>query len=289
MEIKKFSEYEQINEGWKENLTTLIDIISSVFNEIAGINVSWWEIERYAKTMNVANSDTKIQQVIRDFKDYVRSDYRIVNKQQVYNMIDNTPIVYRKNDQVCHKLYQMVKERSKTQSDPYCWCSTTNGGKSVIFLAKDAPYNSVFHELSHAIEPVVKVDPKILDSFNFNYTNKQTKFLFELITDNKYSIKSDITKDKNYLSDPSEVWARMNNLKMFLYKHKYLNTPTQNISELLLLKIITGEVFRSLNDKDQQEMMRNDFMQILVFINVRKYNNIYQFVQTKIKNNKNLK
>jgi hypothetical protein len=289
--ITKFDKYEKIDEGWKNDMAAILFLIltpifSNIGTDSRNLMYDQKYIENYIKTMNIANNDFFVQNVVRDFKDYVMKNNKILNKQQVIAKIDKTPIVYRKNDAISYALYKMAKESSK--GDPLCWCSTTNTGESVIFLSKDASYNSIFHELSHAIESVVKVDPRILNGFNFNYNRKQVGILFNCITDFEYSLKSDPTRDKKYLSNPSEVWARLNNLKMFLYKHKFLNSPNDEISEEILQKIIVGDFYKSLNEKDKMIFRNSDFIQILIFIDLNKYMKINQFVQNVIKNNPNL-
>jgi hypothetical protein len=289
--ITKFDKYEKIDEGWKDDVVALFMLLTPMFSGIGSDArnpiYDAKKIESYIKTMNIANNNFFVQNVVRDFKDYVTKNNKILNKQKVIEKIDKTPIVYRKNDPICYELYKRAKSQAGS-GDPSCWCSTTETGESVIFLAPDASYNSIFHELSHAIESVVKVDPKILDGFNFNYNRKQVDLLYKFITNFEYSIKNDVTRNKEYLSDPSEVWARLNNLKMFLYKHKFLKSPNDEITELLLQRIITGVFYSSLSEKDKEDFRKSDFIEILIFIDLNKYMKINKYVQNMTKNNPNL-
>ena len=194
--ITTFNEYEKINEGWRGDLTALMILVASVMTTDSRNPLDNKTIENYVKTMNIANQDTLVQQAIKDFKDYVRMDSQILNKQEVYTKIDNTPILYRKNDAICYKLYQQMKNKYPSM-DASCWCSTTSDGKSVIFLAKDASYNVMLHELSHAIEPVVKIDPRILDNFDFNKNRAQIGFLYMMMTDFNFKMTSDLTRENS--------------------------------------------------------------------------------------------
>ena len=276
--ITTFNEYEKINEGWRGDLTALMILVASVMTTDSRNPLDNKTIENYVKTMNIANQDTLVQQAIKDFKDYVRMDSQILNKQEVYTKIDNTPILYRKNDAICYKLYQQMKNKYPSM-DASCWCSTTSDGKSVIFLAKDASYNVMLHELSHAIEPVVKIDPRILDNFDFNKNRAQIGFLYMMMTDFNFKMTSDLTREKAYFSNPSEVWDRINNLKMFLYKHKMIRNPNDVLTEEILWNIISGKLFRSLNPKDKQIMRDADFMQLLMFLNLNKYKELDKMVK----------
>lgn len=276
--ITKFEKY-KLNEEWQGDKSVLSSLFASFGDQFKPDY-----IENYIKSLTVANDETVVQQAIRNFKEYVKVDPKILNKQEVYNKIDNTPMIWRKNDALCYKLYQEVKIKHPGTSNPSCWCSTLSNGQSVIFLARDASHNSILHELSHAIEPVVEIDPKLLDNFNFTYAKNQVDFLFKAITNFNLELKTDLTREKEYLSDPSEVWARLNNLKMFLYRKKILRTPTSDVNQDMVNKIMTGEIFNSLDDKGKKEMADSDFMQILVFLNINKFPQIKQFVENSTKN-----
>lgn len=274
--IKNFQEFEMINEGWKGDLAALFWLILSVSTSLNSDQrniVTREYVENYIKTMNIANQDTLVREVIKDFKDYVKQNPQILNKQEVYNKIDNTPIVYRKDDKVCREIYRIAKENSP-EGDPSSWCSNLKDGRSVIFLNKDAKYNQIFHELSHAIEPIVKIDPNILQNFNFNISQSQVDFMYMMMTNFNYQLKTNLTNRKSYLSDPSEVWARINNLKMYLYKHKYLKTPYENFSEDILWEVLSGNLYKSLSDKEKKDFSDADFIDILVFVDLNKFKEI---------------
>ncbi len=292
---------EQVNEGWKFQLGELALFLTYLFSSI-GSDVSHKRFTReyfdhYAKTMNIANNNQIVQMVVKDFKAKIATDPKIMNKQEVYNVIDNTPIVFRKNDEVCYILYNQARLNNPGIT-PSCWCTTMlkdgektkKGGKSVIFLAQNASYSDILHELSHAIETVVEVDPKILDMFNFNYTFKQQGLLYMMLTNFEYELKTPVNASTiTYLKNPSEVYSRLNNLKMFLFKNGKLRSAGQEISEDLLYSLITGQVYKSLNEKAKEEYRKSDFMEILMFISVKKSRKINQYVQnvsqSRLKNN----
>ena len=175
--IKRFNEYEKLDEGWKNEVSSLALMVFLLFNNIrsdAPIKYDRAFFDRYVKSMNIANNDQLVQEVIRDFKAKIANDPKILNKQEVYATIDSTPIIFRNNDEIMYSLYKQAK--GKGTASPSSWCSTltktnpndsTEKAKSVIFLAKNAPYSEILHELSHAIETVVKVDPNITKMFNF--------------------------------------------------------------------------------------------------------------------------
>jgi len=293
--VTKFEKYEKVNEGTKSILTELAIALTSLFSSI-GTDVSHKSyddeyFQKYVKNLNIANNNQLVQQAMKDFKQKISTDPKILNKQEIYNKLDSTPIVWRRNDDVCYALYQMARKQHPGV-DPESWCYTISktgskkGGSSVIFLIPNAQYHSIIHELSHAIETVVEVDPKILDMFNFNYTFNQQNTLFKLLTDFEYELRKSIDRNViNYLNNPSEVYSRMNNLKMFLFKNKILKSVNGDITELTLMMLITGRIYKNLDEKNKELFRNSDFMDILMFIDIKKFPDINKYVQGFIKTN----
>lgn len=300
--IKKFEHfenYEKLNEGWKTNLAELAIFLTYLFSSIGADTVKKYTpeyLERYAKTMNIANTNQIVQMVIKDFKEKIARDPKILNKQEVYKVIDETPIVYRKNDEISYILYNQARKEHPGLT-PSCWCTTISkagqkdkkGGKSIIFLVPNASYNDILHELSHAIETVVQIDPTILKMFKFDINADRQNLLYHLLTNNTYGMVKGLNMQQlNYLKNPSEVYSRLNNLKMFLYKHKFLNSPADEVSQDLLFKLISGQVYAALDEKSKVEFRNSDFMEILVLIDVKPFRNINQFVENAAKQKMNL-
>lgn len=288
--VKTFEQYHQTNEGVKSSLAGMAIFLTLFFNNIGGDVARRYDAKffnNYVKTLNIANTDQLVQKVIKDFKYKISTDSKILNKHEVYDKIDSTFIVFRRNDEINYTLYRQSKIKH-TDSTPSSWCTTIKpkDGKamSVIFLARDASYNEIFHELSHAIESIVKIDPRIIDMFNFNYNKDQQNLMYNLITKGKYSMTKAVSSSNiEYLKEPGEIYSRLNNLKNFLYKKGFLSTPSQDISEELMTKLLTGLVYVELDEKGKEEFINSDFIQILIFFNIKKINTINQFVTNLIK------
>lgn len=300
--IKKFEyfdNYNKLNEGWKTNLAELAIFLTYLFSSIGGDTAKKFTAERiedYAKTMNIANSNQIVQMVIKDFKEKIARDPKIINKQDVYRVIDETPIVYRKNDEISYAIYNHTRQKNPGLT-PSCWCTTLSkpgskdkkGGKSIIFLVPNASYNDILHELSHAIETVVQIDPAMLKMFNFNASFERQDLLYHFLTNNEFGMKRGLSKvELNYLNSPSEVYSRLNNLKMFLYKHKFLKSSSDDVTQEILYKLITGEFYSTLDEKSKQEFRNSDFMEILILIDKKQFKNINQFVDNMSKQKMNL-
>lgn len=294
--IKKFNEY-NINEMSRNDLLSYALAFTLIFSTIKNDSHKQYDLEffeRYVKSMNIANKNQLVQEVIRDFKQKVLTDPKILNKREVYNVIDNTPIVYRNNDDICEILYQIAKGDGKAL--PSSWCTTIlpegqkdkKGGRSIIFLNKEASYYEIYHELSRAIESVVVIDPKIVELFNFNHDFKKQNLLLSMITNSEYSKKSPYSQERiKYLNDPSEIFSRLNSFKIFLFKNKILKSPNEEITDLLLLEIYTGKLYYSLSEKAKIEFANSDFMEILIFVDFEKFHKINQYVN-QIKKSKNI-
>jgi hypothetical protein len=300
--ITKFDNYSQINEYSASKWATLALYLTIMFNPLKDVNqatkkdeISFEFLVKYFEMMDSATKNPMIQEVVRDFKHKVINDPKIINKQEVLKVIDNTPIVFRKDDKICNTLYQHAKEKYKTPK-PSSWCTTlsdtTPNAKpiSVIFLSKDADYYEVIHELSHAVEKVVKVDPKIIEPFNFNMPFKRMNAQFMLITAMEYSLKNPMQREYlNYLSDPSEIYSRMNSFKMFLYRNKIINTPNDDVTELIIAELMTGKIYNNLDEKRKKEFVNSDFMDIIVFLDLNKRNSdLNKYVDNFIKQNKSV-
>lgn len=286
--IIKFDEHNKLNESLKNDLITNMLALTLFFSNIGKDNPKKYNIEyfhKYAKSMNLANNDQFVQEVIKDFKYRILTDPKILNKQEVYKVIDETPILYRKNDDVCNLSYKLAKMNSNLS--PSSWCLTDKKNRSIIFLNKDATYVDVYHELSHAIEKVIVINPRIADLFIFKKDFEKQNKLMKMITQYDYSMTKDFDINYiNYISDPSEIFARMNNFKIFLFKNKILKSPNEEITDILLIKLLSGHLYSSLNEKSKKEFVDSDFFNLLMFINYEKFHRINRYVDNleKIKN-----
>lgn len=278
--ITKFDNYSLINEGRNTKLFKLALYLTFFFSHAPDVNQSdksnYEFFVKYVNSMDVGDRNTMVQEVIRDFRHKVINDPKILNKQEVLKVIDETPILFRNNDKICQYLYQTAKEKSGSGT-PSSWCTTITpeDGKpySVIFLSKDADYYEVLHELSHSIEKAVKVDPRIVDPFDFNMPFKKLNAQFSLITGLQYSLKNSMQKEYiDYLSTPSEIYSRMNSFKMFLYRNKILKTPNDDVSELIIYELMTGKIYNNLDEKKKREFINSDFIDIIIFLDLNKRN-----------------
>jgi hypothetical protein len=126
--------------------------------------------------------------------------------------------------------------------------------------------------------------------FNFKYTFAQQNLMYNMLTNFEYGLKKGFDQATiSYFANPSEIYSRLNNLKMFLYRNKILKSAGDEISEPLLLELIMGKVYKSLDEKSKKEFRDSDFMEMLMFLNTKKSNKINQYVQgvsqSRLKNN----
>lgn len=293
--IKDFEKYSSLNEGLKTKLAEMAVYLTLLFNTMPSTNqaYSYEYFLDYCNKMNIVNTNPIVQEVIRDFKQKVINDPKILNKQEVLKVIEETPFVFRNNDKISTILYRNAKDEHKGLT-PDSWCTTfypndkSKKPSSVIFLSKDANYYDMIHELSHAIEPIAKIDPKIVQSFNFNTSFKVINAYVYLITNSDYKLKRPFDKNYiDYLKQPSEVYSRMNSFKMFLYKNKIFKTPNDEITNHFLYDLMTGKIYNSLSDDKKTEFTDSDFFDLIIFIDLKKFQDVNKYVNNFINQEKN--
>jgi len=298
--IIKFENYTTLNEGnglRKESriqmfamyLTLFMHINSDVNSNTKPDKFNYDFFIKYLNIMDKADKNVIIQEVIRDFKHKVINDPKILNKQEVLKVIDDTPILFRNDDKICYALYQKAKEQISS-SQPSSWCtkitpvdSTKGKAFSVIFLSKTANYYEILHELSHAIETVVKIDPRIAEPFDFKMSHEKINTQLQLITNFSYNLKGPVQSQYlEYLSNPSEIFSRMNSFKMFLYRNKIIKTPNDELTELIFIKLMSGQIYKNLDDKAKKEFAKSDFLDLIIYLDFKKSPQLNQYVQNAI-------
>jgi hypothetical protein len=233
---------------------------------------------KYVQTIQTAENNPLVREVLKDLKYKISVDSTISNKKEICDKLDSTPIIYRKNDYVCNKLLQMTGKKAEA------WTVSLKD-KSFVFIDKDSDYNDIYHEFNHVVEKLVKVDPNIVKLFNFNYTFDQQNLLYTKMTNNEYYMTRGMSQDHiEYLNTPGEIYSRLNNFKMFLYKHKYLKSPVGEITEDILTMLFRGQIYAGLDEKEKDFFRTSaDFTELLLFIDLKNYKRTTHFVTTENK------
>lgn len=214
------------------------------------------------------------------------SDNKITNKKDVIKAIDSTLFLFNKKDFVSRELYRQAGEGGL---NPSCFALFLDDSTSypIIVLSNDADYGDIQHELYHVVEWAMKFDIKnIANMFDFNRSPKEQNELYGYLTKFQYKLTRFANKKEiEYLKDPSEIYSRLNNLKLFLFKYGFIKSPNQELGKDLFELLYTGEVYKNLpDDKVREKFRKSDFMQILIFIKSFNQVNKYAQMNTKIKN-----
>lgn len=229
--------------------------------------------KKYAQTIETGENNPIVKDAIKDIKYKINLDTAISNKKEILDILDKTPIIYKKNDYVCNKLVKM------TGKDTLAWTTSLNGS-FFIFISKDSDYNEIYHELNHIVEKNVKIDSNIVNLFDFNKNYHQQNTMFKKMMNNEYELNKGIsTEYLEYLSKPCEIYTRINNFKMFLYKHGYLKTPVDEITEEIITLLFRGHIYLNLNEKEKNLFRTKlDFIELLIFLDLKNYKNTMRFV-----------
>ncbi len=110
----------------------------------------------------------------------------------------------------------------------------------------------------------------------------------------KYALQNHTFFDKydkvkvNYLTNNKEIYARLNNFKLFLTKVGELKNPNQDISDKLWEDIYNGKFISRISDKSLiKEFYLSDYLEILPFIKdseISEVNKLAYISKEKIKN-----
>jgi len=286
--IKNFNEYNKLNEGLGKYVAEWGLSLFLIFNSIGSdipkrFDIKWFK--NYVSNNSVINNHD-IKSAINNVKNKVMGDSRIINKKDIFNIIDSTLILFnKKNDFVIEEFY---KQASKSVGlNPSCFTYFPNNGNPIIALSNDATINDIQHEYFHVVEYFMKFDTKgIEDMFDFNGSLKEQNQLYRMLTNYEYKlISSANNKELNYLNNPSEIYVRLNNLKIFLYKYNIIKSPNDRLDGDIFKELYSGEIYKNLpNDKIREDFRRSDFMQILIFVKTFNEINKYANMDKKITN-----
>ena len=140
---------------------------------------------------------------------------------------------------------------------------------------------AITHELFHLVDHHRIIENKPNIEINKNISKEEYAYTFFLIIgfnlddyeeDSLDDILDDfyenVTTNKKikYLSDEAEIYARFNNLKLYLFEHGYISSPNDDISYSVWKSIFNGNLFNSLSDKEKKLFINYDFIDILPFI-----------------------
>lgn len=242
------------------------------------------EIQEYINKNNVNNSD--IKNAINIVKKKIRTNNEVTNKKDVINAIDNTYFLIDKGDKISREMFKQASKESKI--DPKCFVVFFTNMNPIVFLSRDADITDITHELNHIVEKYMKKNILNINRFfNFNYSFKEYSTIYKLLTNGNFLLTKEFDKDTlNYLKQPSEIYSRLDNLKHFLYKNNFINTPNKNIDKNLTIKLFTGQIYNNLpNDDLKREFVNSDFIQILIFFDIKKYPELNKLFKEKLNEN----
>jgi len=287
--VKNFNEYNELNEGVTRNIAEWGLIAFLLFNKIGSDTPKRYDIEWFKNYVsnNSVNNNHDIKTAIKNVKNKVMGDNKITNKQDIINTIDSTLVLFNnKNDFVIKNFY---KQASKNIGlNPSCFTYFPNDGSPpIIALSNDATLIDIQHEYYHVVEWVMDFDTKgIKNMFDFNGDFKYQNQLYRMLTNYEYKLSHPVgNKELKYLNTPSEIYVRLNNLKLFLYKYNFIKTPNENLGKEIFEQLYTGEIYKNLpNDKIRENFRGSDFMQILIFMKTFNDINKYANMDKKIKN-----
>jgi len=291
--IKNFEEYNKLNEesNWASSWALTLFMLFNMIGSDTPRSISKEDFGKYIKKSQVNLNRHNINNAIDDVKKKVQSDSKITNKQEIFNIIDSTLYLYDKKDVISKKLYKLA---SKPGGKTSCFVIFLQDGEGndtkrpLIMLEKDAPLISIRHELYHIVNRYMKQDIEdITKMFDFKIPYKEYNKRYNTLTGYEYTI-SPLKKEYFDYMDASEIYSRLNNLKHFLYEYNYIKSPNDTIPEDVFLRLFTGDVYKSLSKKDRLKFRKSDFMDILLFLDLRKMKMMDQYVMntTQNKNNK---
>lgn len=272
--IKKFEEYEKLDEGMGKDLAGLALYLLFIFNGIKGDVPKRFDkqyFENYAKTLNIANNSFIYQQVLQEAKRKVMSDPRLNNKGEIIKALDSVIVFYKKDDEFCNLLFRSVNTMRNTKTT----ASIINN--KIMILSKDSRPDHMYHELMHLVYEFSNKDETIVKTFDFNRSPDKQALVFRSLTNNEYSITQTSPRDTafvNYLKQPTEIYARVNQLKFYLFKNKFLKNPYEKIPPKLIYDLMYGKVFASLSENEKQNFMDQGFISLLLYVNLKKLETI---------------
>jgi len=237
-------------------------------------------IKKYLSN-NIINNKKNLKIAINDVKNKIKNDNQIINKQELYNLIDSSLYLEYKNDFISKSIFKSSNKygESKAFMVPLKYKNKTI---PLIGFKPQSDINTIRHELLHIVETYMKTNKKIdkNDIFDFNQSNEYYSNIFSMLTNFEFKAKiQNNIKIQKYLTDYnySEVYVRLNNFKFFLYKYNFIDKISDPIDDMILLKLYSGKLYKELpNDQSKKEFRQSDFIIIFIFFNRNKLFKINQ-------------
>jgi len=141
----------------------------------------------------------------------------------------------------------------------------------IMMLDKnEARPDVIYHELMHVVHDVSKINDD-MTLFNFNNNLETQNKILQMITDSTCRLKYPYDINFiNYLKTPTETYARLNQLKFYLFNNKFIKNPYDKLTPEIVRNLITGKIFASLGDKQKDDFVNHGFMPLLLFLDPRK-------------------
>jgi len=267
--IKNFEDYNNLNEGTLNKAATLALNIALIFNSIKGDNPKRYDMnyfQNYAKTLNIANDNYVYKRVLEEAKRKVSNDPWINNKNEIIKKLDSVIVFYKKNDEFCNNLFRSIdREISNTQT----MAAIIN--HNIMILDPLANADNMYHELMHVVYDMSNNKENFVKLYNFTNSPEKQEYIIRKITGNDWNIPA--IKDTSYikyLSEPTEIYARLNQLKFYLFKNKFIKTPYDKLSNKVIYDLISGEIYSKLNEKEKEVFIYCGFIDLLKFIDASK-------------------
>jgi hypothetical protein len=293
--VTKFNKYELVEEKLNMKFSNLINCILIYFVLINGLEdtrqLKISDVVEYTKNFDVKNDDIIVKDALNDIKNKVLGDDKILNKEEVVAYLDSVAIVRKNDDKISKAMYSLSNSGEATASSFAISLDKSDYGYNcdMIFLSDNADYNEIIHELTHIIKDRMILDKNLNfeELFNFNKSVKQQKKDIMFLTGGLYKYSIDLKDERyiKYLQKTSELYSRLTSFKMFLYKRGYLKTPNEDFSPQLIRKITNGSLFAGMTARDRYLFVNSDFFDILLFIDITRFNMLDQFVQNISKSN----
>lgn len=266
--IIKFEEY-YVNESILNKSWALAFFL--LFNNLTGDMPRRYDMEyfqNYVKTLNVANNDYIYKRVLEEAKRKVTNDPHINNKADVIKKMNSLMVIYKKDDEFSNVLFKLIDKNNNIENT---FTKATVIQNQIMILNKSCRPEEIYHELMHVAFDISNSNEDITKFFNFKNTVEKQKLITSRMTDSVWNIQPTTNiKFINYLSQPTEIYARLNEFKFFLFRNKIINSPYQNLPTKIVYDLINGKIYRKLNIKEQQKFPYCHFIELFKFLDISK-------------------
>lgn len=273
--IKRFEDFEKIDEKWKWWITAGIatNLLYNVF--LTKPQTERERIKQAFEEAPVIDEPRLIRLAKNKVKEKVLSS-DLENKDSIIKAIDNikiieTPdIMKNSDDRGADPGY--LDARDMFLNNEYIIINT----KEIEHLGDQFKLTALTHELFHLVDahkadrqkPNIVVDSTISerdfksifsDILNVN-SDKRDKMLKADFFHGKYK------KVLQYRTCSKEIYARINNLKLFLFDIGKIKNPNESISSEIWKQIYNGTLASSLNSRQYERFYKSDFVEVLPFL-----------------------